>query len=99
MLRAVNCSPPYWKYKVTSKFPICSSKSQLQTLSSHFHEAMMNGRNEKISPPCTEIQSISRDISERDLEIDEDSNGLDYLDETNLIDKAWIDKGAGLILI
>ena len=75
MLRAVNYSPPYWKFKVTSTFPICSSKSQLKNLSSHFHEAMMNGRNEEISPPCTEIQSISRDISERDLEIDEDSNG------------------------
>ena len=101
MLRAVNYSPPYWKFKVTSTFPICSSKSQLKNLSSHFHEAMMNGRNEEISPPCTEIQSISREISEIDLEIDVNSNGLnedDYMDETNLINEAWIDKGARSIL-
>ena len=99
MIRAVNCSPPYWKNKVTSKLPICSSKAQLKNLQGLFHEATINGQTEKMSPPCTEIQSISRDISERDLEIDVDANSLEYLDETNLINEVWIDKGARMILI
>ena len=101
MVQAVNCSPPYWKNKMMSKLPICSSKANLKILHDRLFAAMINGRNEKISPPCTEIQSISREISEIDLEIDVNSNGLnedDYMDETNLINEAWIDKGARSIL-
>ena len=84
------------KYKVKSEFPVCSSKAQMKTLNDLIFEAVSDFRSLKSSPLCTEIQSISRDFAEYDLEIDVKSDGLDlleYVEQLNVINKAWIDKG------
>lgn len=101
MIRLINCTPPYWKYKLKSEFPFCSTKAQMKTWNSFIYKAVSNVQRVKIPPPCTEIQSISRNIDEYDLEIDLNSDVLEYMEQWNdgpIINKAWRDKGTKLEL-
>jgi hypothetical protein len=95
IMQSVGCRPPYWNTNGGASLPACTTKHELQTISTLFYNALEGtGEYENAVPPCNEITKIGVDFVEIDFDINKFESGdgdvdLDY----TTIGEAWTANG------
>jgi hypothetical protein len=96
IMQSVGCRPPYWNTKGSAGLPACTTRLELQGISSLFYNALEGtGEYENPIPPCNEITKIGVDFVETDFDINQfrDLSGGDIDLDYTTIGEAWTANG------